>query len=156
MALLSEADVCLGLENGKPLVDEMPHRAVQLLGYFGTVYIGAQGSCPHSTWNVHLQIHQWEHGMTHLSEGWNNQFSRWVGHLRPSIWNCIAALQKDELASRDIITQYDLGEEEIRQHSSLYSLHTRTPDSRKCCKVRPISDNASGQLSQAIQSTLKT
>ncbi len=34
-------------------------------------------------------------------------------HLCPTIWKCIAALQKDELASRNIIAQYNLGEEEI-------------------------------------------
>ncbi len=57
LALLPKADVHLGLENPKELVDEMPLRAVQLLEYFEVVCIGTEVPRPRfppSAWDVRL------------------------------------------------------------------------------------------------------
>ncbi len=41
----------------------------------------------------------WEHKINNLCEGWNNNISRLVGLSHPTIWNCIATLQKDVSSS---------------------------------------------------------
>ncbi len=96
---------------------------IQLLGYFETVYIRTEGLRPRfqpSTWNVHLHTLRGEHRTNNMCKGWD-KFSRLVGHSHPTIWHCIAVLLKDEVASRHIIIQYELGEEEVRQQPSIYS-----------------------------------
>ncbi len=88
------------------------------------VYVGSEGSparFPPSTWNVHLQTLRRDHRTNNLCEEWNNKFARLVGHSHPTTWNCIAALQKDEICSRRTIIQFEIGEEEPRQHSAVYS-----------------------------------
>ncbi len=62
-----------------------------------------------------------DHRANNLCEGWNNKFTRLVGHSHPTTWNCIAALQMNEICFRRTIIQFEIGEEEPRQHSAVYS-----------------------------------
>ncbi len=68
-----------------------------------------------------FQTLQRDHRTNNLCEEWNNKFARLVGHSYPTTWNCIAALQRDETCSRRTIIQFEIGEEEPRQHSAVYS-----------------------------------
>ncbi len=71
--------------------------------------------------SVHLQTLRRDHRTNSLCKWWNNKFAIRVGHSHPTTWNCIAALQKDEICSRRTIIQFEIVEEEPRQHSAAYS-----------------------------------
>ncbi len=51
----------------------------------------------------------------------NDKLARLVRHSHPTTWNCIAALQEDEICSFRTIIQFKMGEEESRQNSTAYS-----------------------------------
>ncbi len=100
----------------------MPLKTTPLLEYVERVRSeGSPARFPPSTWNVLLQTLRKDHRTNNLCERWNNKFARLVGHSHPTTWNCIVVLQKDEICSRRTIIQFEIGEEEPRQHSAVYS-----------------------------------
>ncbi len=85
--------------------------------------VGSEGSparFPPSTWNDNLQTLRRDHRTNDLCEEWNFTFARRFGHSHPSTWNCIAAQQNGEICSRRTIIQFENGEGESRQNSTVY------------------------------------
>ncbi len=125
LALLPENGMRLGLENLKEIADEMPLRTILLLEYVERVYVGSEGSptrFPLSTWNVHLQNLRRDQGTIKVCERRNNKFVRLIEHSHTTTWNCIAALQENEICFFRTIIQFKIGEEEPRQNSAAYSI----------------------------------
>ena len=123
LAFLPVNDVAEGMQfmkNNIPHVDGL----CDLVSYFNTTYVS--GGYRQSTsrrqatvavrlrpypplfspdiWNVHEATLSNQERTNNVCEGWNNAFASPIGHLNPSLWTLLLALQKDQvLASTQIL-----------------------------------------------------
>ncbi len=79
LALLTENDVSLGLENLKEIADEVLLRAIPMLECVELVYVGSEGSP-----TLYMERPPPKGPQNNLLEGWNNKFAWLVGHSHPS------------------------------------------------------------------------
>ncbi len=76
-----------------------------------------RATCPAPT----LDKNRRDHRTNNLCDGGNNTFIRLVGHSHPTTWNCIVALQNDEICSRRLVIQFEKCKEKPHQYSAVDS-----------------------------------
>ena len=123
LAFLPVNDVILGMAF---LRQNMPHpRAVELVEYFDRTYVNGVINVQHGApnpparlppmfalalWNVHTATLNENARTNNVCESWNNAFFHIVGHHHPSMWNSVAALQKQNSEDENFILQDSLGQ----------------------------------------------
>ena len=56
-----------------------------------------------SIWNVHTITSEGGSRTNNICEGWNNGFSKLVGHSHPTIWRAIDSIRKDQVQVATIL-----------------------------------------------------
>ena len=64
---------------------------------------------PPSIWNVHNITIEGGSRTNNICEGWNNGFSKLVGHSHPTIWRAIDSIRKDQAQVATAMLQDDQG-----------------------------------------------
>ncbi|KAK8381301.1 hypothetical protein O3P69_018409 [Scylla paramamosain] len=81
---------------------------------------------PPEIWNVHEATIRDESRTNNLCEGWNNRYSRLVGHSHPTIWRAIQWIQADHAVVATQLVLESRGEPPKKRQKRVYkNLQTR-------------------------------
>lgn len=159
LAFLPVDDVSEGMAY---LRDNIPDGLEPLLHYFDSTYVSGtyrqiqlpsrpDGTVPPlrmrrkppmyppSLWNVHNITLQGGSRTNNICEGWNNAFSKLVGHAHPTIWRAIDSIRKDQAQVATALLRDERGEppaKRARRHTlklqtKLHTLCTHRNDGTK-------------------------
>jgi len=78
------------------------------------------------TWNVHLATMTGQARTNNVCEGWNNGFSRLVGHKNPSLWTVIQCLEKDATMVEADILRHQMGQTSSQRCKRSLAKHQQT------------------------------